>query len=382
MTYKQNGLQATWLVLPFLASPILPLVHAGGSGGPFDAQLASPFNEDNSQTMALLSSDAGPLTALGKGGPADMDLIIVEDNALQGTTGPIGTIMNLSDVPRNGKNIVKYIARPGDTVTQVAQMFGISQNTLRWQNDISEEILKAGDILEILPVSGIQYSVKKDDTVASIAKEYKITEDAINEINNLVPGASVATGTKLILPGAQKKTESTTKNSDGKTTTTVKKGSGSTTARATSGRVMTAAELGSYVWPVDGGIVTQGYGSTSFASRSGFYKGDFHGGVDIGAPTGTKIFAAKAGTVTEAKTGYNGGYGNYITIRHNDGTMSRYGHASKLLVKTGDKVAQGENIALVGSTGRSTGPHLHFEIRDKNGNQMNNNPFYEKYRNY
>src|SRR5690606_18071318 len=108
----------------------------------------------------------------------------------------------------------------------------------------------------------------------------------------------------------------------------------------------------------------------------------FHGGVDIGAPTGTKIFATKSGVVTEAKTGYNGGYGNYITLKHDDGTMSRYGHASKLLVKTGERVQQGQNIALVGSTGRSTGPHLHFEVRDKNAKQLESNPFYKKYRNY
>lgn len=383
MTYLgKRRKPAAWLILPFLVSPLFPLANTGGLGGPEDGQfITGIFSEENSQTMALLSSDAGPMTALGKGGPADIDLVIVEDSALQGTTGPIGTIMNLSDVPRNGKNITKYVTRPGDTVAVVAQMFGVSANTIRWQNDIDEEILKAGDVIEILPVSGLQYSVKKDDTVASIAKDYKISEDKIVEINNLIPGNQVAVGTKLILPGAQLKADKETAKKS-TSSATGKKGAGSTTARATSGRIMTAAELGSYVWPVAGGIVTQGYGSTSFANTSGYYKGNFHGGVDIGAPTGTKIFAAKSGVVTEAKIGYNGGYGNYITLKHDDGTMSRYGHASKLLVKVGDRVAQGDNIALVGSTGRSTGPHLHFEIRDKNGAQMDHNPFYDKYRNY
>ncbi len=383
MTYRGfKGSQASWLILPFLASPFIPLVHGNGLGGPADEQFVSNSVFDvNSQTMALLSSDTGPITSLGKGGPVDMDLVIIDDTALQAVTGPVGTIMNLSDVPRNGKNITKYVARPGDTVATVAQMFNVSANTIRWHNDIDEEILKAGDVIEILPVSGLHYTVKKGDTVVSIAKTYAISASAINEINNLVPETALVAGTKLILPGAKKLADTETKK-ESAPKTVAKKGSGSTTARATSGRIMTAAELGSYVWPVAGGVVTQGYGSTSFANRSGFYKGNFHGGIDIGAPTGTKIFATKAGVVTEAKTGYNGGYGNYITIRHNDGTMSRYGHASKLLVTTGARVEQGENIALIGSTGRSTGPHLHFEIRDKNGAQLNSNPFYTKYKNY
>lgn len=387
MTYagKKRTRKAALLVLPFLTAPLFPLVHANGLGGPRDAfGIASGNSEDNSQTMALLSSDTGPTTSLGKGGPSDMDLVIVEDTALQGTTGPVGTIMNLSDVPRTGKNITKYVARPGDTVPLIAQMFGISANTIRWQNSaIDDDILKAGDIVEILPVSGLQYKVQKGDTIDSIAKDYSIKASAIIEINNLAEDQALTAGTKLILPGASKKSDTSVAKDSTKTATTGKKGTGSTTAKATSGRIMTKAELGSYVWPVNGGIVTQGYGSTSFATRSGFYKGDFHGGVDIGAPVGTKVFATKSGTVVDAYTsGYNGGYGLYITIKHTDGTMSRYGHLSKVLVKKGDTVAQGDNIGLVGQTGRVTGPHLHFEIRNSAGAQLESNPFYVKYRNY
>lgn len=359
--------------MPFVANDV------GGPGA--DEQFTAPYQDTNSQNMDLLSPHSGPMMMYGKGGPSDVDLVIIEDSALQGSAGPVGTIMNLSDVPRNGRNITKYVVRPGDTVSVVAQMFGVATNTIRWQNDIDEEILKAGDVIEILPVDGIQYTVKKGDTVTSIANAYKIKASEIADINTLAAGATLTPGTKLVLPDA-KPASGAKSESTSSTTTTPKPRAGSTTAAARGGRVMTKDEMGSYVWPVDGGIVTQGYGSTSFATRSNYYKHDFHGGVDIGAPTGTRVFATKGGVVTEAKVGYNGGYGNYITLLHDDGTMSRYGHASKLLVKTGQRVDQGQNIALVGRTGRATGPHLHFEVRDKNGKQMDSNPFYKKYKNY
>lgn len=383
MTYcNKQRTQSAWAILPFLAAPLIPLVSEKDLGGPADEQFIAPQNDENSQTMDLLSPASGPMMAFGKGGPSDVDLVIIEDSALQGSTGPVGTIMNLSDVPRNGRNITKYVARPGDTVSIVAQMFGVSTNTIRWQNkDIDDEILKAGDIIEILPVDGISYTVKSGDTVAEIASRYKVSTDKVTDINNIVPGAALPAGTKLILPGAKPLSDTGSKTTTSSTSTT-KRGAGSTTSSARGGRVMTKEEMGSYVWPLAGGIVTQGYGSTSFATRSGYYKNDFHGGVDIGTPTGTRVFATKSGVVTEAKVGYNGGYGNYITLRHDDGTMSRYGHLSKLLVKTGERVDQGSNIALSGNTGRSTGPHLHFEVRDSNGKQLESNPFYKKYRNY
>lgn len=94
----------------------------------------------------------------------------------------------------------------------------------------------------------------------------------------------------------------------------------------------------------------------------------FHTGIDIAAPAGTPIGAAAAGHVVFA--GRNGGYGNMVVIEHADGTLTRYGHAEKLLVKEGDEVSSGQAIALVGSTGHSTGPHLHFEVK-KNGHFVN-----------
>lgn len=109
-------------------------------------------------------------------------------------------------------------------------------------------------------------------------------------------------------------------------------------------------EYGYYLWPVAGGHITQG----------------IHGNnaIDIGAPAGTYIFAAAAGRVTVATNdnAWNGGYGNHVVIAHNNGTQTSYGHASRVFVSKGDTVAASQPIGIVGSTGHSTGPHLHFEV--------------------
>ena len=119
------------------------------------------------------------------------------------------------------------------------------------------------------------------------------------------------------------------------------------------------AATGSFRWPITGTIT----------SRYGYRWGsEFHTGLDIAKASGSKIAAADGGTVTLA--GYNGNYGYCVIIDHGNGYTTLYAHCSKLLVSKGQKVAKGETISLVGSTGRSTGPHLHFEVR-KNGSLVN-----------
>lgn len=103
--------------------------------------------------------------------------------------------------------------------------------------------------------------------------------------------------------------------------------------------------------------------SGTVTSRFGSRWGSSHKGIDIGAPKGTTIKAAAAGTVTVSSYGYNGGYGNYVIISHGNGVQTVYGHCNTLNVTVGQKVSQGQAIATVGNTGRSTGNHLHLEIR-------------------
>ena len=107
-----------------------------------------------------------------------------------------------------------------------------------------------------------------------------------------------------------------------------------------------------YITPA-AGVISSGYGMR---------WGRMHSGIDIAAPIGTPVMAAAAGTV-EFAGWTEGGYGNLIDIRHRDGSLTRYGHLDRVQVRQGDSVTQGQMIGEMGSTGRSTGPHLHFEIR-------------------
>lgn len=137
-----------------------------------------------------------------------------------------------------------------------------------------------------------------------------------------------------------------------KTTTQTASSSVKKTIQPASSPVKTSLGI-SLIKPVSGTIT----------SRFGSRWGRGHQGIDIGAPKGTSIRAAAGGTVTIAKYGYNGGYGNYVKINHGNGIETIYGHCSALNTSVGKKVSQGQVIAYVGSTGRSTGNHLHFEIR-------------------
>src|SRR5262249_23560756 len=113
----------------------------------------------------------------------------------------------------------------------------------------------------------------------------------------------------------------------------------------------TAEQIGYYLPPVVGGTKTQG----------------IHGynAVDIGAPVGTPILSSATGDVIVAKQGgWNGGYGSYVVIQHENGSQTLYGHASRVIVYAGEHVVQGQVIAYVGATGKATGPHVHFEIRN------------------
>ncbi len=116
---------------------------------------------------------------------------------------------------------------------------------------------------------------------------------------------------------------------------------------------------GEYFWPVDGGYISA-------------YQGDGRGhkGIDIAAPYGTPIYAAESGTVIEAAGGWNGGYGNCVKIEHADGNVTLYGHQSSIAIQYGDYVVKGQLIGYVGSTGDSSGNHLHFEVRS-NGTYSN-----------
>ena len=239
------------------------------------------------------------------------------------------------------QEIIYYTVKQGDTVSSIARSFGITVNTVLWANNLSAySLLKIGDKLTILPQSGLLYTVKKGDTLAAISRTYDVEMDKIIAVNSL--GNTLQVGAKLILPGAKKISSpaiKTTSNTN-YTGVSVIKDLVNPPAKPSTTKM---------AWP------TEGYRITQYFSWS-------HPGLDIANKTGTPLYAAEDGKVIISQGGYNGGYGNTILLDHGDGVRTRYGHASKLYVKVGDTVKRGEVIAAMGSTGRSTGPHIHFEV--------------------
>lgn len=271
--------------------------------------------------------------------------------------------------------ITTYIVKSGDTLSSIASSFSISTNTVLWANDLTKKsVLKVGQKLTILPVSGVVYVVGKGDTLGGISQKFDVSIEEIISFNDLEDTKVIRSGMKLIVPNAElplekpveKKavskpvvkeapklvpTHVETKKED----SLIPAVALSATATDVDASVKTVVETetvstGYFTHPIPGSVLTQGaHGYNS---------------VDFGAPTGTSVLASASGTVIISKpSGYNGGYGQYVVVEHDNGTQTLYAHLSKVLVSVGDSVAKGQKIALSGNTGRSTGPHLHFEVR-------------------
>lgn len=287
----------------------------------------------NSQTMPLLhaavNSDPNP----SRGGP---EVAIVDDTALLSEVGPSGTIADIDGGTSNGQ-ISTYIVRSGDSLGKIAQMYGVSVNTVMWANNLKNGVIQEGQTLVILPISGVRHTVKSGETLQGIVAKYKGNLEGVLDYNNLNSDSVLAVGDILLIPDGEISAVVAPAKSTASLTAPLKGASGPSLP-------------GYFTRPVKGGVRTQG----------------LHGynGVDIADVIGTPIYAAAGGTVIVSSSGgWNNGYGNYIVISHPNGTQTLYAHASKLLVGVGARVEQGEQIALMGSTGKSTGSHIHFEIR-------------------
>lgn len=235
------------------------------------------------------------------------------------------------------ETIIVYEVKEGDTVTTVANLFDVTPNTIRWANDITGSKLKKGDTLIILPIDGVKHVVKKGDTLKSLAKKYKGDVDEIAEFNNLKVDGELVIGETVVIP-------------DGEIYVDPPKPKVTVAKKTATKKILKTESQGYYVRPVAGCVKTQG----------------IHGNnaVDIGCPVGTSIVASADGVVQVARpSGYNGGYGQMVIISHSNGSQTVYAHMSGVYVSQGQSVKQGEVIGATGNTGKSTGPHIHFEIR-------------------
>ena len=240
-------------------------------------------------------------------------------------------------IPLTRAAIVEYTVQPEDTPWSIAERFGISVATVLWENELSLwSIIRPGQILKILPVSGVSHTVKKGDTLAAIAKRYSASAGEISTVNNLDDHTALAVGINLMIPGGRPYVAPQPKP-------VVRREVVAAPAQ------ISIPSSGQLLWPIPNSKRVTQY----FRWR--------HTGLDIGDKYGSTIVAADNGTIELSGWGA-GGWGYTIVVDHGNGMKTRYAHASKLLVEAGQNVEKGQTIALVGSTGRSTGPHLHFGV--------------------
>jgi murein DD-endopeptidase MepM/ murein hydrolase activator NlpD len=228
-----------------------------------------------------------------------------------------------------------YRIREGDTIGALAQTYGLNPDTLLSLNNIkNSRLIQIGRMLRIPNQDGILHTVKQGDSLASIAEKYDADADSILTANELF-SETINAGTTLFVPGARlSRTDLQEINGD------------------------------LFIWPV------RGYITSPYGYRLSPFTGErqFHSGLDIGAPQGVPVRAGMAGRVSSV--GFDGVSGNYVVITHHSGYRTLYAHLSVIRTKTGAYVRGGDIIGDVGSTGLSTGPHLHFTVY-KNGVTVN-----------
>jgi len=242
----------------------------------------------------------------------------------------------------NGEEVKYYIVEGGDTVSSIAQQFGISTQTVLWANNLNEgSYIQPGQKLTILPINGLTHTIKSGDTIQKIATKYKADAEKIMTFNRLASNEALNPGEELIIPDGT--IEPTAQPLPQQSTSPTRRfGFISVPPPA---RVVPGARL---QWPTVSHRINQYF-------RWG------HTGLDIDGDYSTPIYAADSGVV-ESVIYARYGYGFHIIINHGGGRETLYAHASKIYVKPGQSVKRGQSIGMVGSTGRSTGTHLHFEV--------------------
>lgn len=300
---------------PFLHISAIALLGIGIMASPLVAGTYPVFSQNSSASSDL-------------GNSPQKQSIIVGDNVFA---------TDISRKPRD--KVITYTVQKGDTLTTIAGKFGISVETIQWENNLSGDNLIVGDDLKILPVTGVAYKVISGDTIYTIAKKFdtepqKIVDFPFNDFAN-PETFSLVSGQTLIVPDGVKPSEQPTY------------------VRPRPQFIVsssTAVSSAGFVWPVSGGI-------SQYASW-------YHMGIDITNPVGTPIVAANSGTVSNIIVGsWDGGYGNNVYIDSGNGYQSHYAHMSSIYVSPGQSVTAGKTvIGAIGLTGRTTGAHLHFEI--------------------
>jgi murein DD-endopeptidase MepM/ murein hydrolase activator NlpD len=290
---------------------------------------------------------------------------------LQRSVLPITETAQTEGVVVARRELFIYVVREGDTLFGIAGAFGLRPETVLWSNykilRDNPDLLSIGQELVIPPVDGLVATIEPGDTVEALARQFKVAPDdivsePINKLANI--NQVLVVGQDIFVPGGERETVLWQIPQ----LVEVKR------------NVVTGVRT--YRTGVCGDVAIPGLGSGNFiwpANRhylSGYNFSSWHPGLDVAGRLGEPIYASDSGTVIYAGYSLNAagvpvGYGQYVVMDHGNGYQTLYAHASQLYVRCGQQVARGTVIAAVGSIGKSTGPHLHFEVRASGGGAVN-----------
>ena len=413
---KRGMLAALLLAVPLLTTGVDPALAQGVISPASANPLAAPVE-------AAVTNEAANSPAPGAMPPdAQLAVEVIPPEATpvaDGSADPAAPADMTAGLATPLATPTSYVVQPRDTLFSIARRHGVTVDALLWANGLTDgNVLKEGQNLAIPPSSGTLYSARDGDTLESVAKANGVSVTGIVAVNGLAEGGSLTPGQSLLIPaprqaGAPDPAFSPVSVSAAQVSAPVPVPSASATASpsastslspsataapsATPAAAATPAPTGSSASSGPSASLVSSAaplvkptGSPS-ASPSGtpsvtvttrklpklewplalappkigittrFQPG--HTGIDIGAPEGTPIKAMAAGVVKRAEKGENGGYGWLVVVDHGEGVTTWYAHLSEISVAVGDKIQTGQKIGAAGATGRSTGPHLHFEVR-------------------
>ncbi len=288
------------------------------------------------EVNSLTAVDSRNIGQGGQTGPASSPLepMTIQENSILAYAPASDDYLDHEAGQRS--QVLEYTVQEGDLLSFIASDYGVSTESILWANNLKDpHSLRVGQVLKIPPVSGVIHKIKQGETISTLAQKYGIEQEKIIEFNSLPQGGQLAVGDELMIPGG--------------------KPLGSQLAGAPSQKSVEVTRF-SYLPDLAGFFMIP---------TAGFNWGRIHGrnGVDMANSCNTAIYAAAEGQVTVADgEGWNSGFGKYIKISHPNGTETLYSHANKILVAVGEFVSKGHQIALMGTTGKSTGCHLHFEV--------------------
>lgn len=348
---------------------IIAIAAIASSANLSETQVRAESFGSQSMLYALVSEDDSAIievvSAAEENGSSDSPTSYMNDSALDASshidvfddendyaTTAVGGSVTSPTIAQGNASIASrektesYVVQEGDTLGAISERYGLSLSTLLWSNGLTfRSTLSLGQTLVIPPVDGVIYKVKNGDTLSKISKTYGTETDIIIAFNKLGSADDLHIGDELILPGGEPPAAPVRRTAPLSSLFT--DNSSGTAGSAFVAPTGSGESTGTWVWPTDWHVITQRYG----------WK---HTGVDIDGDYTTKSYAAGDGTVIYS--GWRRGYGNCVEVDHGNGVVTRYAHHSKNLVSVGEIVSAGQVLANTGSTGRSTGTHLHFEV--------------------